>query len=65
MSKDQVMEHDEFQKFWLAHANAHSVFECLRAPHFSQKEDIQKVLITEPLINLGLALYARRQMRLH
>ena len=62
MSKDQVMENEEFQKFWLAHANANSVFEWLRAesPHFSQKEEIQKVLIerNEPLINLGLALYA-------
>ena len=61
MSKDQVMENEEFQKFWLAHANANSVFEWLRAesPHFSQKEEIQKVLIerNEPLINLGLALY--------
>ena len=67
MSKDQVMENEEFQKYWLTHANANVVFEWLRTqkPNFKQyldkKEKIETVLIErhEPLINLGLALYVK------
>ena len=62
MSKDPVMENEEFLKYWLIHADANSVFEWLREykPSLSFKEEIQTVLIErhEPLINLGLALYA-------
>ncbi len=61
-SIDQVLENEEFQKYWLTHANANSVFEWLREykPYLSYKKEIQTVLIErdEPLINLGLALYA-------
>ena len=66
MSTDQVMENEEFQKYWLTHANTNAVFEWLRAqkPRFGvwsgKSEEIETVLIErhEPLINLGLALYA-------
>ncbi len=65
MSKDQVMENEEFLKYWLTHADANSVFEWLREqkPWFgslSYTKEIEKVLIkrNEPVINLGLALYA-------
>ena len=65
MSKDQVMENGEFQKYWLTHANANAVFEWLREqkPCFrflDKAEEIETTLIrrNEPLINLGLALYA-------
>lgn len=66
MPTDQVMENEEFQKYWLTHANANAVFEWLREqkPHFGvwsgKSAEIETVLIErhEPLINLGLALYA-------
>ncbi len=61
-SNDQVLKNEEFQKYWLTHANANSVFEWLREykPFLHFKKEIQTVLIErdEPLINLGLALYA-------
>ncbi|RKU15597.1 hypothetical protein C6501_06795 [Candidatus Poribacteria bacterium] len=65
MSKDQVMENEEFLKYWLTHADANSVFEWLREekPYFTtSEEEIATVLIErdEPLINLGVALYGRR-----
>ena len=69
MSKDQVMENEEFLTYWLTHASANSVFEWLRDQNDSfvllysheGSEEIETLLIerNEPLINLGLALYAK------
>ena len=68
MSKDPVMENEEFLTYWLTHASANSVFEWLREqnPCFrylylhEEAKEIETALIEryEPLINLGLALYA-------
>ncbi len=69
-----MMENHEFTSYWLSHASADVVFKWLRENmskyhdasiteiHYSVKiaEEIEKVLVErhEPLINLGLALYA-------
>lgn len=64
MSKDPVMENKEFQIYWLTHANADAIFFWLKEqmPSFVYRDDekIVKTLIdrNEPLIRLGLALYA-------
>ena len=65
MQKDKVMENHEFQLYWLSHAKADMVFEWLREqkPNFQYEAggaEIETTLIErcEPLINLGLALYA-------
>ncbi len=69
MSKDPVMENEEFLTYWLTHASANAVFEWLREQndsfillysHFEAIE-IETLLIErhDPLINLGLALYAK------
>ena len=67
MSKDKVMENEEFQIYWLTHANANSIFEWLREykPYLSFKEEIQTVLIErhEPLINLGFSIICHRFIR--
>ena len=65
--KNEILENPDFESYWLSHANADTVFEWLREqkPYFDflggRADEIEKVLIerNEPLINLGLALYAR------
>ena len=63
----EILENPVFESYWLSHANPDTVFEWLREqkPYFDflggRADEIEKVLIerNEPLINLGLALYAR------
>lgn len=69
MLKDQVMENEEFQKYWLTHATPDAIFEWLREQNdsfillYSHKgaKEIETLLIErhEPLLNLSLALYAK------
>ena len=67
MEKDKILENPVFESYWLSHANPDTVFEWLREqkPYFDffggRHEEIEKVLIErqEPLIDMGLALYAR------
>ncbi len=63
-----ILENPEFESYWLSHANAEAVLEWLkeRKPRGQLtggqiSEELQTVLIerNEPLIDLGLALYAR------
>ncbi|MCG9128835.1 hypothetical protein JT359_14695 [Candidatus Poribacteria bacterium] len=63
MSIDPEMENQEFLKYWFTHTDANSVFKWLKRqkPDYSDSdEEIITVLINrnEPLVNLGLALYA-------
>ena len=66
MSKDSVMENKEFLIYWFTHADANSIFEWLKEQKpcfrllYLHEEEIETVLIErhDPLINLGLALYA-------
>lgn len=62
MEKDKILENPVFESYRLSHANADTVFEWLRKqkPVFRYYPEIEQVLIErhEPLINLGLALYA-------
>ena len=65
MSKDPVMENEEFLIYWLTHVNSETVFEWLKEqkPNFQDHSDlkeIEKTLIDrqEPLINLGMTLHA-------
>ncbi len=63
MEKDKILEYFVFQSYWLSYANPDTVFEWLRKqkPVYEYSPKIQQVLIErrEPLINLGLALYAK------
>ena len=62
-----ILENSVFESYWLSHANPDTVFEWLREqkPYFDflggRADEIETVLIerNEPLMNLGLALYAR------
>lgn len=66
MEKDNILGNPVFESYWLSHANAEAVFEWLKEqkPYFGsiggKSDEIENVLIErrEPIINLGLALYA-------
>ena len=66
MEMDRKIEHPVFELYWLSHATPDKVIEWLRKekPDFTifgdRDEEIEKMLIGrhEPMIKLGLALYA-------
>ena len=70
MEKDKVRDNPDFESYWLTHANADAVFTWLKEqkPDFQEEglgfmrdQEIEKVLLErhEPIIDLGLALYAK------
>ena len=68
MEKDKIRDNPDFESYWIAHANVDTVFGWLkerkprgRLTGGEISEELETVLIErhEPLIDLGLALYAR------